>query len=268
MIQASQPIGIFDSGIGGLTVTKSIVEMLPQESIINFCDTAHLPYGDKSAETIQSYSLQIVDWLLKKNCKLILIACNSAASAAYEKIKDYIGNRALLVNVIDPLVNYLGANFAGKKIGLIGTKLTVQSQVYQKKIAALNKHIVLQTLATPLLVPILEEGFFEHPIIDAVLQEYLSEKNFQAINALILGCTHYPVIKKSIAKFYQDRVAIIDAGDIVAAAVKQQLQAQKLLNLSNVPTREFYVSDFTPAFAKGTKLFFGEQVALQKCVLA
>jgi glutamate racemase len=133
-LRTDQPIGIFDSGIGGLTIAKAVAGQLPEESIIYFGDTAHLPYGDKSAQTIQGYTKKIVDFLLASNVKLILIACNSASAAAYEMLKNYIGDRAILLNVIDPVVDYLGANYATKRVGLIGTKLTVQSEVYHKRL--------------------------------------------------------------------------------------------------------------------------------------
>src|SRR5439155_16590948 len=131
--KASQPIGIFDSGIGGLTVAQALVSHLPKENIIYFGDTAHLPYGDKSASTIQAYSVKIAHMLLQQHCKLILIACNSASTAAYELVKEYVGSQAIVMNVIDPTVNLLHSNYANKHIGLIGTRLTVNSNIYKKK---------------------------------------------------------------------------------------------------------------------------------------
>jgi glutamate racemase len=262
-LKANQPIGVFDSGIGGLTVARAIVEQLPKESIIYFGDTAHLPYGDKSAQTIQGYTKKIIDFLLVCDVKLILIACNSASAAAYESLKDYVGDRAILLNVIDPVVNYLGENYPAKSVGLIGTKMTVQSQIYNKKIEALSKQIDLHTLATPLLVPIIEEGFFEHELINAVLKEYLSGPTLQNIDALILGCTHYPVIKKSIANFYKNKVDVIDAAKIVAHEVKNELISRGLLS-SDQPSYNFYVSDYTKSFAKGARLFFDEEIKVER----
>lgn len=262
--KSTQPIGIFDSGIGGLTVTKALVNELPNESIIYFGDTAHLPYGDKSIRAIQGYSKKIVDVLLQEKCKLILIACNSASAAAYDFLKEYVGEKALLVNVIDPTVAYLHKNYAHQKVGLIATKLTVKSQIYHQKVAALNKDITLRALATPLLVPAIEEGFFKHPIIDVLLQEYLTHAELQNIKALILGCTHYPVIKESIAKFYNDSITLIDSSVIVALAVKQLLTEHHLLNTStNKVVTKFFVTDYTDAFAKGAKMFFGDEINLE-----
>lgn len=266
---STHPIGIFDSGIGGLTVAKAVVNTLPHESIIYVGDTAHLPYGDKSVVVIQRYSKKIVEMLLKEKCKLILIACNSASAAAYEYLQDYIGNRAILVNVIDPTVKYLSENFAQKKIGLIATKLTVKSQIYAQKLKALNAAITLSSLATPLLVPAIEEGFFQHQIIDVLLQEYLARKELQDIEALILGCTHYPVIKESIRKFYPSSVTLIDSAAAVADAVKQILSENQLLNSGNKKGKaRFLVTDYTEAFAKGAKLFFGEEIRLERIMLS
>jgi len=261
--KTSQPIGIFDSGIGGLTIAKAIVEKLPKESIVYFGDTAHLPYGEKSAEVICRYAKRIVDKLLLEKCKLILIACNSASAAAYDFLQEYIGDRALLINVIDPMVQFLKCHYQHKYVGLIGTKLTINSKIYHEKIRELGVDIKLHALATPLLVPAIEEGFFQHPIIDVLLEEYLSDKKLENIDALVLGCTHYPVIKKSIEEFYQKRIAIIDAAPIVAEEVKKVLKAHKLLSHGKKGNKHFFVSDYTAAFAKGAKMFFGENIKLE-----
>jgi glutamate racemase len=262
--KAKNPIGIFDSGIGGLTVAKAVMELLPNESIVYFGDIAHLPYGDKSSATIQQYSRRIADRLLQENCKLILIACNSASAAAYDVLKKHIAGRALLLNVIDPTVRYLQQNFAGKKVGLIGTKLTVNSKAYHKKIGKLKANIALQALATPLLVPMLEEGFYQHQIIDVLLHEYLSHRNLRGIEALVLACTHYPVIKKNIAQYYGDKVTIIDSSAIVALAIEKELSKHDLLNSSGKAKTRFLVSDYTAAFAQIAKLFFGKKIRLER----
>lgn len=262
-MKADYPIGIFDSGIGGLTVAKAIVEALPNESVIYFGDTAHLPYGDKSSITVCGYTKRIVEFLLAKKVKLILIACNSASAAAYEMLQNYIGNKALLIDVIDPVIQFLGENYAKKSVGLIATKLTVESTVYQDKISKLNLQIDLHALATPLLVPIIEEGLFDHKLMDVALSEYLTHPMLQNIEALVLACTHYPVVKNRISNFYQDKVKIIDASRIVASQVKATLYANKLLAASS-PERHFYVSDYTENFAHRARLFFGEEVKVQE----
>jgi glutamate racemase len=259
-----QPIGIFDSGIGGLTVTHALIQALPHEHCIYFGDTAHLPYGDKSTAVIQAYSIKITEMLLEKGCKLILIACNSASAAAYEAVKEYVSNRALVMNVIDPVVDLIKAKYAGKRVGLIGTRQTVSSRVFEKKINAAHADIQLASHATNLLAQAIEE-FGPHPLIDHLLNEYLSGPQLQHIDALVLACTHYPVIKDQIAAFYDNQVDIIDASEIVAHAVKRQLQESHLQNEATaISNRHFYISDYTASFAKHAKLFFGEAITLEQ----
>lgn len=262
--RASQPIGIFDSGIGGLTVAHAIQQALPRERMIYFGDTAHLPYGDKSEAAIQAYSIKIADVLLKMGCKVIVIACNSASSAAYELLKEYVGQRAHIVNVIDPMVELVTQRFAGKQVGLIGTKRTVQSGVYRKKIDQAQQHINLHQLATPLLVHMIEEGFFDNRISHDIIDQYLSDASLQHIDALILACTHYPLIKKEISEYYHQSVAILDSSEQVAASLYSYLSGAGLLNNEPNPTHQFLVSDYTESFEASTKLFFGELVHLEK----
>lgn len=256
------PIGIFDSGIGGLTLAHAITELIPQEPIIYFGDTAHLPYGDKSATAIQAYSVKICNLLLEKNCKLILIACNSASAAAYDLVKAYVGTKAIVVNVIDPVIDYLDREWAGKTLGLIGTKQTVNSGIYARKAEALGKNIQVKSLATPLLAPMIEEGFFNNRISEQIIQEYLANPILSGIDGLILGCTHYPLIKKQIEEYYQGSIAVIDTSVIVAEAIKNILSSNDLLVSGEPGSRQFYVSDFTESFEQSTKQFFGEAIKL------
>lgn len=261
---SNQPIGMFDSGIGGLTVADAVTRLLPYESLVYFGDTAHAPWGDKSTAAIQAYSIKICDMLLEQNCKLILIACFSASAAAYDLVKEYVGSRALVINVIEPVISYLRENYARRRVGLIGTKQTVNSNIYKKKLDALNLGIELSALATPLLVPIIEEGFAASKIAEITIQEYLSRPSLQNIEALILGCTHYPLIKQHVDKFYQSKINVIDSSEIVANAVKGLLEYHNLLNLHPAPLKSFFVSDYTEAFAASTKLFFQETIKLQR----
>jgi glutamate racemase len=263
-IKASQPIGIFDSGIGGLTVAHAVKEALPNESIVYFGDIAHLPYGDKSAAAIQAYSVKITDVLLKHNCKLILIACNSASAAAFELVKEYTGSRAKVFNVIDPVVDYIRETYQNEKIGLIGTKQTVSSNVYKKKIDALDQQVELASLATPLLVPMIEEGYFKNEIITKIIDEYLSNPSLQGICSLILGCTHYPLIKKQIEDYYKSSVEVLDSSIIVAKSVKAFLEYHNLQNKEGVPSYTFLVSDYTESFEASARIFFKEDVHLEK----
>lgn len=256
------PIGIFDSGIGGLTVAHAVAEKLPYEDIVYFGDTAHLPYGDKSTAAIQAYAIKICDVLLKHQCKLILIACNSASAAAYDLVKEYVGKKAHVVNVIDPVVDYLVANYADKKIGLIGTNQTVYSGIYKKKLDERHSVIELHALATPLLAPMIEKGFFNNKISEQVIHEYLSDPVLQNIDVLVLGCTHYPLIKDQIARFYNKNIDMVDATELVARVVDAYLDGHQLYN-NGVGNKKFFVSDLTRSFQEATRLFFMEEVKLE-----
>lgn len=259
----SQPIGIFDSGIGGLTIAHSLVTHLPHENIIYFGDTAHLPYGDKSSATIQAYSVKIAHTLLQQQCKLILIACNSASAAAYELVREYVGSQAMVMNVIDPVIHSLQKNHAKKRIGLIGTRQTVNSNVYKKKIDEINHGIELTSQSTNLLASAIEE-FGNSKVIDSLLEEYLSHPTLANIDALVLACTHYPIIKNNISRYFANRIEIIDPSEIVADAVKNRLAQEKLLHHHNSnPTRHFYVSDYTESFAANAKRFFGDDIQIE-----
>lgn len=259
-----QPIGIFDSGIGGLTVAHAIREHLPHERLVYFGDTAHLPYGDKSEAAIQAYSIRIADVLLKRGCKVIVIACNSASSAAYELLKEYVRKDAHIINVIDPMVESVVKGIQQKVVGLIGTKRTVQSGIYGRKIQEANAGIELKALATPLLAPMIEEGFFHNQISHEIIGQYLSDPQLDGIEALILACTHYPLIRDEILNYYQGKMTVLDSSVVVAQALRTYLVASDLLNSEPNPAHHFYVSDYTEAFEAATRIFFGEQVKLER----
>jgi glutamate racemase len=257
------PIGIFDSGIGGLTVAHAIREMLPNEKIIYFGDTAHLPYGDKSEAAIQAYSVKIADVLLNKGCKVIVIACNSASSAAYELLKEYVQHQVHIINVIDPMVDLVSKKLTGKKVGLIGTKRTVQSAIYTRKLQGINPEIELASLATPLLAPMIEEGFHNSQISHEIISQYLSDPVLKNIGSLILACTHYPLIRKEIDEFYSKKVKVLDSSVVVSEALLNYLTANDLLNDTLNPNHHFIVSDYTESFELATQLFFGKKVKLE-----
>ena len=261
---SSQPIGIFDSGIGGLTVANAINKALPGESLIYFGDTAHLPYGDKSPDAIKYYSIRIAQFLLEKKCKAIVIACNTASALAYETVKDFVGGKVPVINVIDPVVNFVLNNRHTKKVGVIGTKGTIKSDLYAKKIKAGNKSIDVASLATPLLAPMIEEGFFNNKISSTIIASYLSSRKLAKIDALILACTHYPLIRKEVEAFYFKKILIIDTARVVAEKVKTQLTESNMLGNKRNPKHHFYVSDFTQSFEKSTKFFFKNEIHLEK----
>src|SRR5579872_6074461 len=171
---AKQPIGIFDSGIGGLTVAKAINQHLPNESIIYFGDTAHTPWGSQSATAIQHYATRISETLLEQNCKVIVVACNTASAAAFDAVKNVVKDKAFLFNVIDPVVAHIAAQYQNKTIGLIGTKQTIRSEAYANRLRKQAESITLKSLATPVLVPLIEEGLNDTPAAQQIIAHYLS----------------------------------------------------------------------------------------------
>ncbi|MEM9022754.1 MAG: glutamate racemase [Bacteroidota bacterium] len=264
----NSPIGIFDSGIGGLTVAKAIHHLLPHESLIYFGDTAHLPYGDKSAKAIRSYALRISNFLLEKGCKAIVIACNTASSVAYNQVRKHTGSQVMVANVIDPMVRYVQDHHATGKIGVIGTKGTIASRVYPRKIRKANPDLEVASAATPLLCPMIEEGFFNNNISRTIIHSYLSRPQLQDINALILGCTHYPLIKNEVGDYYDGQTDVIDSSEVVAQHVRARLQRKQLLSTrTSRPRNRFFVSDYTDAFAESTRLFFSDDVQLKKAAI-
>ncbi len=260
---SSLPIGIFDSGIGGLTVANAIRKMLPNEQLIYFGDTAHMPYGDKSPEAIKFYSLKIAKFLLDKQCKMIVIACNTASSHAFHELVHFLGDQVPIINVIDPVVDMMVKKGLDKKIGVIGTKSTIRSDIYAKKFKSANPDIEVSSLATPLLAPMIEEGFFDNNISKTIINSYLSSAKLKKIDSLILACTHYPLIKPEISSFYKDKVNIVNTAEIVAEHVKDRLEDLGLLNNEPAKKHQFFVSDYTPSFEKSTRLFFGEKINLR-----
>lgn len=260
---AQQPIGIFDSGIGGLTVANAIHKILPNEQLIYFGDTAHFPYGEKSSDAIKYYAIRISDFLLEKKCKMIVIACNTAASQAYQVVKKHVGNKAEVVSVIEPVVAKVASLFNKGKIGVIATKGTIKTNIYARKLQELNSNLVINSLATPLLAPMIEEGFFNNKISKTVINSYLEKPKLKKIDALILACTHYPLIRPEIEEYYKQKVKIIDSSEIVADTVLNMLATANLLNTKSTKINQFFVSDYTQSFAKSTKLFYKGPIKLQ-----
>lgn len=259
----AQPIGIFDSGVGGLTVAKEIKRLLPKENLIYFGDTKHLPYGEKSKEAIVEYSTKITKFLLEKNCKAVVIACNTATANALKEVQELVNGKIPVIDVINPVAEKVAYEIHNN-VGVIATKATVHSGLYRKSIRKHNKFIKVDELATPLLVPAIEEGFKNHPITHAIIYNYLSNNKLKNIETLILGCTHYPLLIGEIRQYYGNRVRVIDSPNIVANHLKHVLDKYHLLNETNAnPTYHFYLSDLTKNFEKISKKFFGNAIKLE-----
>ena len=259
----NRPIGIFDSGVGGLTVAKAITKALPNERIIYFGDTAHLPYGDKSKESVKMYSQRITAHLVAKGCKAIVIACNTASAHAYSDLKKFYP-KLPIVNVVNPTVNYCAEKYDEGKVGVIATKGTIKSRIYPRKIIKKNPNLEVPQAAAPLLVPMIEEGFFKNNISQTIINSYLSTKNFKNINALILGCTHYPLIKGEVEKFFKGSVEVIDSATVVAEYTRKLLKKEGVAANEREGDNQFLISDFTESFVETSKLFFGEKIDLRE----
>lgn len=257
------PIGIFDSGIGGLTVASAIQKAFPLESIIYYGDTAHLPYGEKSVESIQSYAIEITDFLIKQGCKMIVIACNSASAAAYELLEKKYSQVIPILDVISPLVELIGTEDF-KKVGVIATKATVRTDIYAQKLHSIKPKMEVSSLATGLLASMIEEGFVNNDISHAVLHNYLKYPDFEDIEALLLACTHYPLIRPEIENFYQGRVKVFDSVDAVVKKVEALLDILDLRSTDEkLSFQRFYVSDYTRAFEQATRIFYEKEVHLE-----
>jgi len=258
-----QPIGIFDSGVGGLTVAHAIKQILPGESLVYFGDTAHLPYGDKSAESIKYYSHKITEFLLQHNSKVIVVACNTASASAFDSLKKEFEGKTIIIDVIDPVVDYMSTK-KFNKIGVIGTKRTISSGTYEKKVKEKSPSIDVISMATPLLVPMIEEGFIFDDISNAIIRSYLSNESLAGIQALILGCTHYPIIKNQISKIFNFNIEVVDSARIVSMILREALEKNNLLNDSGIVKDQFFISDYTDYFGKIARMFFEGEINLKK----
>jgi glutamate racemase len=255
----TNPIGFFDSGIGGLTVVKSVQQIMPNENIVYFGDTARVPYGSKSNETVVEYSLQAANFLLRKNIKLLVVACNTASSVALKELKRFL--TIPVIGMIEP-----GAKMALKEskngiIGVIGTRATINNKAYSNEIKRLNPKVKVYEKACPLFVPLAEEGWLDHKVTALVAKEYLGDVKEKKIDSLVLGCTHYPILKDVIQKVVGKSVKLVDSGTPAARLVEDYLNGRQLRNQSvHHGVSEFYVSDVPTTFKDVAERFLGTKV--------
>jgi len=253
---SQEAIGVFDSGLGGLTVVKELIHHLPNERIIYFGDTARVPYGTKSGETIIRYSREIVRALLKHRVKMIVVACNTASSLALDVLKKEFD--LPILGVIEPGARKAVEVTRNRRVGIIATSSTVKSGKYAKKIVQLNKNIVVMSQACPLFVPLVEEGWFDHTVTYQVAQQYLGEMKKNKIDTLILGCTHYPLLKQVLHNVMGSDVQLVDSAQEVALQVKELLTRAKLLRTRLGPSQHtFIVSDEPQQFQRLAMRFLG-----------
>ena len=241
-------IGIFDSGLGGLTILKQVRRLLPKENIIYFGDSAHVPYGSKSKETVTGYSLDIARFLESKNVKLILIACNTASALALEAVQKQA--KVPVLGVIAPGAKRAAAASKNKKVAVLGTESTVKSNAYPLHIGKLDKNIKTAQYACPLFVPLIEEGLLDGPITALVVKRYLEPVKKYGADTIILGCTHYPVIKKNIAKLFGPGVKLVDSAEEIAKEAKALLAQKNLLKTKGKAKVQIYASDSPLRFTR------------------
>lgn len=227
MSASQRPIGVFDSGVGGLTVVAALRALLPGESIFYLGDTARVPYGGKSRGTIERYTLEIAGLLLAENAKAIVVACNTATALALPRLQESV--RTPSVGVIGPGAKAAVEATKCGRVGVIGTKATIASKAYERAIHDLNAKVEVHALACPLLVPLVEEGWLDDPVTDQVIARYLTPLREAGIDTLVLGCTHYPFLRESIARFLGSEITIVDSAQNCAVALRDLLEREGLV---------------------------------------
>ena len=258
-MEKEKPIGVFDSGIGGLTVVKRLFSTLPRENIVYFGDTARVPYGSKSNSTVVEYSIQDTNFLLSKNVKAVVVACNTASSIAIDELRKRFD--VPVIGMIDPGSSMAVRETRNNKIGVIGTRATVSNRAYSTAIKMINPEIEVIEKACPLFVPIAEEGWVNHKATYEIAEEYLNELREKDIDTLVLGCTHYPILAEVIQKVIGKEVKLIDSGIASSEIVRNELSRIGLETNSAVPGHaSFYVSDIPTTFKQVAELFLGQPV--------
>lgn len=258
-MEKEKPIGVFDSGIGGLTVVKRLISALPNEDIVYFGDTARVPYGSKSNSTVIEYSLQNAKFLAGKGVKAIVVACNTASSIALPAIRQKYN--VPVIGVIEP-----GAEFALResktgRIGVIGTRATVNNNAYSSSISKLNSNVEVFEKACPLFVPLAEEGWLDHKATYAIAEEYLASLREKKIDTLVLGCTHYPLLAKVIQDVIGKEVKLVDSGIATAEIVREEIDRIGFLTNKNaMGNQSIYVTDINPNFKEVAELFLGTKI--------
>lgn len=251
------PIGVFDSGVGGLTLVKEIFHQLPKEKIIYFGDTARVPYGTKSKETVTRFAIEIVNFLLKKKVKLIVVACNTASAYALSELKKKF-KKISIVGVIAPAVKSAVKLTSTRRIGVIGTEGTIKSKTYKRTFKKLHPGLKTFSNPCPLFVPLVEEGWINREVTRRIAREYLLPLRKEKIDVLLLGCTHYPLLKETIRKVMGDKVVLVDSAGETVKEVKRILEEKGLLFAGKgEPRHRFYVSDAPEKFQSLSKHFLG-----------
>ncbi|MHB1686724.1 MAG: glutamate racemase [Ignavibacteriaceae bacterium] len=258
-MEKEKPIGVFDSGIGGLTVVKRVASALPKENIIYFGDTARVPYGSKSNATLIEYGLQDARFLINKNVKAIVVACNTVSSVALDEIRKNFN--VPVIGVIEPGANLAVKETKNGRIGVIGTRATVNNKAYSSEIKRIDSALEVFEKECPLFVPLAEEGWIKHKATYDIAEEYLKELRELKIDTLILGCTHYPILAEVIQEVIGSGVKLIDSGVASAETIKKELDRIDLhTNKYSSGNQDFYVSDIPTKFKEVAELFLGREI--------
>ena len=258
-MEKEKPIGVFDSGIGGLTVVKRIASTLPNENIVYFGDTARVPYGSKSNSTVIEYGLQDARFLLGKNVKAIVVACNTVSSVALDNIKKSFN--VPVIGMIEPGTELAVKISKKKRIGVIGTRATINNHAYADAVKKMNPSADVFEKACPLFVPLAEEGWINHKATYDIAEEYLKELRELEIDTLVLGCTHYPILSEVIQEVIGKEVTLIDSGVASADAVRKELDRMDLhTNSYSLGHQDYYVSDIQVKFKEIAELFLGKSI--------
>ena len=261
------PLGVFDSGVGGLTVVRALRELLPNESIVYLGDTARVPYGSKSPDTIRRFAVEDTQFLVNHHVKAVVVACNTATAHALPHLQNTF--RMPVIGVVEPGVEATLADASTQRVGIIGTAGNNRSIAYQHDNAMKLQDIIAEDKARPLLVPFVEEGWIDHPALKSVLRDYLKPMLDKGIDTLVLGCTHYPLLMPVLKRMLGSKVRLVDSASTCAAHVKRQLEAANLLRSDKAkPTLEIHLTDFSEQFEALAKRFLGEDFGrIQKAVV-
>lgn len=257
---SDRPIGVFDSGLGGLTVLKEIVKILPNENIVYFGDTARVPYGPRSKETVTKYTFQAINFLKTKNVKAIVIACNTATARALEEAQEKYD--IPILGVIEAGARTAVYSTKNKIVGIIGTEGTISSKAYNLEIGKLDKDIRIVSKACPLFVPIVEEGWSNTDVARLTAKRYLEELKEEGIDSLVLGCTHYPILKRTIGEEVGEAIKLVNPAKETAADLRKVLEQENIINKNdNVNAKyEYYVSDIHEKFSSIAKEFLKKDI--------
>jgi glutamate racemase len=258
MPNTESAIGVFDSGIGGLTVLHKIIETLPNENTVYLGDTARAPYGVKSVETVRRYSFENAGFLLEKDLKLVVVACNTSTAIALTGLRDRLS--IPIIGVIDPGVRGAIKSTRNKKIGIIGTEATIQSGAYTRALKESAPVVEVYSRARPLFVPLVEEGWTDNEVAEMTVKAYLSSLKQSGIDTLILGCTHYPLLKQAIRNFMGNTVGLVDSAEETAKEVEAALEKDALIRKNGNGVHSFFVTDAPDRFIKVGRRFLGEKV--------